>query len=753
VPSTMEIATSFGAGVPVLTLTGRFDGSAAAIFDDRTGALDTDTAHWVIDLTGVTYLSSLGIRSLVSLETRLKARDGGLVLAGLAPLVRRVLEVSRLDGFWRIVRTADEGIGTARAAAARSPAVEITSSRCVARIRRLTGAECTLEQWTPRGSENQLLSLSPADLGVAFGVGTLGGAPGTGSMPGAFVSTPQFTAVLGDETDGITDFVVGDASQIVPIHVASAWGLSGVPAAVLELEGTSSFSLFDALDELFDRAIGGAAPAVIGVAALAQTPGQHPGMFATGVAFDPRATPERGPHLHAAPDQVTLPSGRRLIGGAVTLRKKPSVDSGAELHDALRGQATLESLGGIVTLSACAPVTNALVWLFTPREIRSGAAKLLQVTVEGDGSWRPEWDAIIRRLYADSQSVTLTPLHGGYMSSTFKAVAYDHDGRRTLPSVVKIGATDVTEREVAANQNYVSRFILNNGTTVLGDAQHGEWAGLRYNFLGINGPDSRLVWLYDQYQQRPTNEVMALLEQVFTRVLKPWYAQPKWEQVFLYRDHTPLRLFPGLFDTAEQVLGISADSPEFDCPELGTRLPNPFRFLKHEYPRRAGESRLWYTAVCHGDLNLRNILVDERDNLYVIDFSETRPRNAVSDFARMEPVLKFEMIDPDSDEELRRLVQFEDALMSVTALDQPAPLRYDGLDPMVARAHAGISLLRRCADRATLFETDMVPYWIALLEWTYPVVCYRQLSPRLKRYAACSAALICRSIQQIEGRG
>jgi len=90
--------------------------------------------------------------------------------------------------------------------------------------------------------------------------------------------------------------------------------------------------------------------------------------------------------------------------------------------------------------------------------------------------------------------------------------------------------------------------------------------------------------------------------------------------------------------------------------------------------------------------------------------------------------------------------------MSVTALDQPPPFRYDGADPFVARAYEGVALLRRCADRATLFETDLVPYWIALLEWTYPVVYYRQLSPRLKRYAACSAALIYRSIRQIEGR-
>ena len=96
-PTAMDIAVSFAAGVPVLTLTGRFDGSAAVVFDEQASALGTGSPHWVIDFTSVSYLSSLGIRSLVALETRLKAHDGGLVLAALAPLVRRVLEVSRLD--------------------------------------------------------------------------------------------------------------------------------------------------------------------------------------------------------------------------------------------------------------------------------------------------------------------------------------------------------------------------------------------------------------------------------------------------------------------------------------------------------------------------------------------------------------------------------------------------------------------------------------------------------------------------------
>src|SRR5690606_12629000 len=141
---------------------------------------------------------------------------------------------------------------------------------------------------------------------------------------------------------------------------------------------------------------------------------------------------------------------------------------------------------------------------------------------------------------------------------TFRAVGYDAEGRRTLPTVVKLGPTELTAREERANRDYVARFILNNGTTVLGGAQEGSWAGLRYNFLGVNGPDSRLVWLRDHYLARPAADVLRLYETLFTQVLKPWYGQPKWEQVFLYREHTPLRLFPTLVETAEKVLGISA---------------------------------------------------------------------------------------------------------------------------------------------------------------------------------------------------
>ena len=171
---------------------------------------------------------------------------------------------------------------------------------------------------------------------------------------------------------------------------------------------------------------------------------------------------------------------------------------------------------------------------------------------------------------------------------------------------------------------------------------------------------------------------MPLVNALFTRVLKPWYGQPRWEPVALYADHDPRRLFPTLCDSAEQVLGVSADSERLPCPELGRDLLNPYWFLQHEFPRRRQRSRLWYTSICHGDLNMQNVLVDERENIYVIDFSETRPRNIVSDFARLEPLVKFEQVPIDNETDLRRMLEFEQGLLSVTDARPRAANEYPG---------------------------------------------------------------------------
>jgi hypothetical protein len=72
--------------------------------------------------------------------------------------------------------------------------------------------------------------------------------------------------------------------------------------------------------------------------------------------------------------------------------------------------------------------------------------------------------------------------------------------------------------------------------------------------------------------------------------------------------------------------------------------------------------------------------------------------------------------------------------------------RYRGDDPEVAKAYAVIRKLREYANTVTIFETDIVPYWLAVLEWTYSVLSY-DLQPPRRKLAAYSAAIICERMQ------
>jgi hypothetical protein len=147
---------------------------------------------------------------------------------------------------------------------------------------------------------------------------------------------------------------------------------------------------------------------------------------------------------------------------------------------------------------------------------------------------------------------------------------------------------------------------------------------------------------------------------------------------------------------------------------------------------------------------MQNILLDEINNIYMIDFSETQFRNAVSDFARLEPIVKFEIPRIDSDIELKNMAEFEKGLLSINRLNETPEFTYSGNDPEVDKAYKIICRLRQFANTVTLFETDLIPYLLAVLEWTFPVVCYYGVETRRKKLSAISAGLICEKIISLE---
>lgn len=112
----MQINEDRHAGVVIVTPAGRVDSTTSAALDQHLVALaGAGERRLVIDFAGVDYISSAGLRVLLTQAKRTREHKGGLVLCGLGESVRQVFELAGFLPLFTLTASREEAI--ARAAA------------------------------------------------------------------------------------------------------------------------------------------------------------------------------------------------------------------------------------------------------------------------------------------------------------------------------------------------------------------------------------------------------------------------------------------------------------------------------------------------------------------------------------------------------------------------------------------------------------------------------------------------------------
>jgi anti-anti-sigma factor len=100
-------------GKLVLRVEGRLDVNTAAEFDRQVqDCLGPDDKEVMLDLSELEFITSAGLRSVLGLHKKLKARDGQLGLCGLKNVVAEVFAISGLSFVLPIYDTLDEALLT-----------------------------------------------------------------------------------------------------------------------------------------------------------------------------------------------------------------------------------------------------------------------------------------------------------------------------------------------------------------------------------------------------------------------------------------------------------------------------------------------------------------------------------------------------------------------------------------------------------------------------------------------------------------
>jgi anti-sigma B factor antagonist len=117
----MELSPRRFADAVVVSPVGRIDQSNADVFEEAlarhlarcTGGED----RLIVDLSGLEYISSAGLRVLMLAAKQSKAQGGTLLLAGLQPLVQEIFEISRFTMVFGITPSLREALAKASASA------------------------------------------------------------------------------------------------------------------------------------------------------------------------------------------------------------------------------------------------------------------------------------------------------------------------------------------------------------------------------------------------------------------------------------------------------------------------------------------------------------------------------------------------------------------------------------------------------------------------------------------------------------
>jgi len=107
----MEINQQDVDGIRIIGISGRIDATTSKDVEAALNAsVDQNQSKIVIDLAGVEYISSVGLRVLLATLKKQRQKQGQLKLASLQPFVREVFEVTGFTKLFSIHPSRDDAV-------------------------------------------------------------------------------------------------------------------------------------------------------------------------------------------------------------------------------------------------------------------------------------------------------------------------------------------------------------------------------------------------------------------------------------------------------------------------------------------------------------------------------------------------------------------------------------------------------------------------------------------------------------------
>jgi anti-anti-sigma factor len=109
----MTVQCSIDGKIGIVKVAGRMDAESAPQFEEACAACLRDgAAHLVMDLADLQYVSSMGLRSFLSVAKMLQKTGGKMPLCGMKGLVKEVFDLTHLTSLFPLYDSTQEAVQT-----------------------------------------------------------------------------------------------------------------------------------------------------------------------------------------------------------------------------------------------------------------------------------------------------------------------------------------------------------------------------------------------------------------------------------------------------------------------------------------------------------------------------------------------------------------------------------------------------------------------------------------------------------------
>jgi CheY-like chemotaxis protein len=364
---------------------------------------------------------------------------------------------------------------------------------------------------------------------------------------------------------------------------------------------------------------------------------------------------------------------------------------------------------------------------------------------------------LLQRIFHGAEHIEVKAMNNGHSSGAVVLVTPTMRGIPQTNVVVKFNQREKAERESHNYDLYVENYVGGARRTQRLDYRAtARLGGIAYSFVGVEATEfRRFSQVYDSEEM---SSIKAILNNLFEETCFTWYTN-----TLTPPDRSPQSLSAGYkewlrLDTpklAAALTEIVKQTGKGTLSFIDTRHPSQSNILFEERgvrltnPLPSSQAAFAYDGpdcFTHGDLHEGNILVDNHNQTWLIDFYHTGPSHPVRDFAMLESAIKFSLQKSDCSPTV--LYDWERSLLHVESLNEKVsstPLLE--LDVELAKATELIlrirSLLIQILPAMTVRDYQISLYFHALKGMTLT----QKLDERQRLHALICAALLAEVLQ------